>query len=103
MKIAKGFENEWNFYNCIGALDGKHIVIRPPANSGSYYYNYKHHFSIVLMALVDTSYRFVYVDIGCNGRVSGVFKNSTIYRKFEENSLEVPQPSLLPGSTIVAP
>ena len=96
---------QWNFYNCIGALDGKHIMIRPPPNSGSYYYNYKHHFSIVLMALVDASYRFIYVDIGCNGRVSdgGVFKNSTFYNKIEEKTLNIPQPSLLPGSTINAP
>ena len=95
---------QWNFYNCFGALDGKHIMIRPPPNSGSYYYNYKHHFSIVLMALVDASYRFIYVDIGCNGRVSdgGVFKNSTFYNEIEK-TLNIPQPSLLPGSTINAP
>ena len=62
---------------CIGALDGEHITIRPPANSGSYYYNYKNAFSIVLMALVNASYRFIYVDIGCNGHISdgGIFKN----------------------------
>ena len=98
--IARKFLEKWNFNNCIRAMDGKHVLIRPPPNSGSYYFNYKHSFSIVLLAIVDANYKFMYTDIGCNGRISdsGVFKNYSLYHTLEHKTLKIPKESTLPGS-----
>nr|CAI5858211.1 unnamed protein product [Callosobruchus analis] len=60
----------WHFENCLGAMDGKHILIKKPSNSGSYYFNYKGTFSVVLFAIVNANYEFLYVHTGTNGRVS---------------------------------
>lgn len=81
-------------------MDGEHVLMRPPAHSGSYYFNYKHTFSIVLLAIVNTNYKFIFVDVGCNGRISGVYHNSEISTAFEENSLNVPGPKPLPETEI---
>ena len=66
-RIEYGFRTCWNFPNCCGAIDGKHVALRSPPNSGSFYFSYKNYFSMVLMALVDDSYKFTYVDIGNYG------------------------------------
>ncbi|XP_011883714.1 PREDICTED: uncharacterized protein LOC105570872, partial [Vollenhovia emeryi] len=49
--VAYDYGTRWNYYNCIGAMDGKHIRIDPPLSSGSLYHNYKGYSSIVLLAL----------------------------------------------------
>ncbi|VEN43469.1 unnamed protein product, partial [Callosobruchus maculatus] len=67
-EIAAGYEKNWNFPNCIGALDGRHIISSPPISAGSYYHNYKWTSSIVLLGLVDANYRFIYINVGVNGR-----------------------------------
>ena len=105
MKIAQEFHEKWIFKTCIGAMDGKYILIKPPPNSGSYYFNYKHSFSIVLLAIVDANYRFVYTDIGCNGRISdgGVYRNCNLTRALEEKCLNIPEPTLLPGTQSLSP
>ncbi|XP_034065944.1 protein ALP1-like [Gymnodraco acuticeps] len=99
-QVADGFQAQWDFPNCLGALDGKHINIRPPPGTGSTYFNYKHTFSIVLKALVDSNYKFLYVDVGCNGRISdgGVFGGCSLQDALENRTFNIPAPAPLPAS-----
>uniref|UniRef100_A0A0A1XDI2 Putative nuclease HARBI1 n=1 Tax=Zeugodacus cucurbitae TaxID=28588 RepID=A0A0A1XDI2_ZEUCU len=78
--IANEFAIRWQFPNCLGALDGKHITFRPSRQAGAFYHNYKGTNSIVLLALVDANCNFIYVDVGCNGRCNdaGVFLQSEL-------------------------
>ena len=88
----------WQFPNGIAAADGKHICIMNPAGGGSEYYNYKGFYSIVLMALVTFDYKFLYVDIGCQGRISdgGVRANTSFYKNLRSGQLRLPSPRHLP-------
>ena len=103
--MANQFQDRWNFPHCLGALDGKHVHIRPPANSGSTFFNYKHTFSIVLLGLVGPDYTFLYVDVGTNRRVSdgGIFAQSSLCRALNENLLNLPDATPLPGNDTVHP
>lgn len=98
--IAKGFEMKTNFPHCLGAVDGKHIRVVKPKNSGSMYYNYKHYFSFILLAVVDSEYRFTYVSIGSYGKEcdSSIFKESTFWQKLNDGSLNIPKPRPLHGN-----
>lgn len=92
LNISKGFQDRWHFINCGGALDGKHIRIVPPPHSGAQYYNYKNFYSIVLMALVNSNYEFIFVDVGKNGRLSdgGVIEYTDFYDKLMKSELNLP-------------
>ncbi|XP_037917509.1 uncharacterized protein LOC119655612 isoform X3 [Hermetia illucens] len=37
--VANNFDKNWNFPHCCGAMDGKHVLIRCPQNSGSTFFN----------------------------------------------------------------
>lgn len=93
------------FPHCSGALDGKHVILEAPIKSGTEFYNYKQNFSIVLFALVDADYNFLFVDVGCQGRISdgGVFKDTTLYDMIENHTINLPSPRPLPDRNISIP
>nr|CAH7722724.1 unnamed protein product [Callosobruchus chinensis] len=88
LEIADGFKNMWDFEYCLGAMDGKHIAIKKPVNSGSFYYNYKGFHSRLLFAIVNANYEFIYAHTGTNGRISdgGVLRETDFSQKFESDT-----------------
>ena len=98
-KIATEFEHYWNLPHCLGAIDGKHCAIQAPPKSGSEFFNYKKHFSIVLMAACDAMYKFTYIDVGTPGRWSdgGTFDNCSLHDALSSGELNIPADANLPS------
>ena len=98
-------QEKWDFPNYVGALDGKHINIKCPKNTGSYCFICIGTFSVVLLGLVHADYKFIYVDVGCNGRIrdDGVFRNTSFFTAFEKNSLSISATRSLPVSDEALP
>jgi hypothetical protein len=73
-------------------MDGKHVIIRCPPKSGSDYFNYKKNFSIILFAVVDSNYNFLYIDVGTSGRANdaSVFSKSALNEALQQNLLNIP-------------
>lgn len=104
-KISQGFQKKWNFPHCIGAIDGRHVAIKKPSNSGSLYYNFKGYHSIVLQAVVDANYRYICIDVGGFGRQhdSATFQASQLYKALMHGNITRPQPSRLENSNLRLP
>lgn len=103
--IGANFAQKWNFPHCLGALDGKHVVMKAPWNSGSLYHNYKGTFSTVLLALVDANLKFIAIDVGAYGRNSdgGIFSNSNLGKAIASDTLRFPEDAPLPGAAHLGP
>lgn len=86
-------------------MDGKHTEIVCPPNSGSEYFNYKWFFSTVLFAVDNAQYQFLYVHVGCQGRIfdGEVFRNTAFEKALLDCSMNLPQPEPLPGREMHTP
>ena len=94
IKVANEFEEQWNFPNCIGAVDGKHVRMECPREAGSAFFNYKNFHSIVLMAVCDAKYCFTLVDVGGYGRDNdaSILNESLFGQMFENGEMSTPLP-----------
>lgn len=94
-----GFNEKWRFPNCIGSIDGKHVYIKCPPNTGTLHFCYKQRFSIVLLAVVDADYKFILIDVGSYGKDSDstIFQRTSFYEKIVNNQLNIPGSKPLPG------
>lgn len=97
--IQRAFETRWQFDNCLGALDGKHVYIKAPPNSGSQFFNYKKNFSIVLMAVCDSDCKFTMIDVGAAGSEGdgGIFRRSIIQNAMQKIASKIPPKNGLPS------
>lgn len=103
--VAQEFWEKWNFPNCVGAIDGKHIRIICPAASGTMFYNFKGFHSVVLQAVSDANCRFIMVEVGGYGKQSdgGTFNASDMFKLMNEGKLNVPPDTCLPDPNLPTP
>lgn len=55
----------------------------------SYYLNYNATFTLVILALDDADYKFIFTEVGCNGRISDseLFRNSALSKFYSKTLL----------------
>lgn len=80
-EIGKDFDELWQFKNCTGSLDGKHVYIyQGSLKDWVFVFNYTKRFSLVfvVICLADARRKIIMVDMGSMGRFSdaGIFDNS---------------------------
>ena len=87
------FWKYWNFPNCCGTINEKHIWIQAPSNSGSEFFNYKGYFSIILLAVYNASYLLSVINIGSARYESdtGIFARSKKYEILDTNKIRLPK------------
>lgn len=64
----------------------------------SEYFNYKHFHSIVLFALVDENYDFIYANLECRSRISDgeVFAETHLKKSLDDNTVSFFSPHAIP-------
>ena len=129
--VSAAFHRQWNFPHCLGAIDGKHILLTKPWHVSSQYHNYMvitrdgvrsahgslwcqlqikflyyicHHFGTAMWQLI-WHCRFTYIDVGSEGRCSdgGVFSNTSLLKLVEVSSFYLPEPRTPPNGDDTLP
>jgi hypothetical protein len=82
------------------------VAVTCPWNTGAVNRNYKGFFSIVLMALVDADYKFLWIDVGSDGSSNDVSicNGSELKEGLEspKNIFNLPEEKSLPGDAFLS-
>ena len=94
-EISRKFKQSFNYPHALCTLDGKHKRIVKPNNGCSYFYNCKHTYSIMLLAIPE--YECLNTDIGSNGRVndSGIPNKCSPLQAIDDGSVKLPEDDYL--------
>ena len=100
-------EERWQFPCCWTSVDGCHLSINcPPGGQMSQkeYHNFKNFFSIVLIVMVDSKYRFIWSSVGCpgNSHDSIILQSTKIWESITSGNV-IPQISKKIGGYEVMP
>jgi len=90
LEISDGYFKTSQFPHCVGAVDGKHIRVECPKNSGTLYYNYKQYYSLILLAICDSNYCFRVIDVGsylARRAIATFLKNRLLGKNFIRTKL----------------
>ena len=87
-------EEFWQFPCCWTAIDGCHIPMKcPPGGlqACKEYHNFKNFYAIVLMAMVDSHYRFVWCNCGFPGCAHDavIFRSTDLWTRIQEGVIPV--------------
>lgn len=87
----KDMNDRWQFPFCWSAIDGCHIPIKCPpggATSCKEYHNFKNFYSVVLMAMVDSRYRFIWGSCGFPGNSHDaiIFQATELWERIKEHN-----------------
>lgn len=104
-QVASDFNNNWNFPMCLGAIDGKRFLVRKSKNTGSEYSDYKGYHSIIILALVDANYKFLYVAAEAQGQANDadVWDHCILKEYLDRNVLQFPPAAPLLSTTEKVP
>ena len=94
-ELEREFSIGWNVPHALGALDGTHVTLKKPKNTGALYHNYKGFFSIAMLAVVDGQYNFRWLDAGTVGSCSDaqIFNASQLKTRIEDGRIGFPDPA----------
>ena len=107
MKKMQDMEELWQFPCCWLAIDGCHIPKNcPPGGPQSCkeYHNFKNFYSIVMMALVDSNYRFIWGTCGFpgNSHDSIIFQSTNLWADIKEKGI-IPSIAKNENGTLIPP